>query len=143
MLLAIQKAEPTILLVGSGAPRGELWLLRNKKRLRPGLTVWVEDCFEVFAGKKRSAPSRLARATRATLGALLAFLSQLSQMGKVLQKHTAEGTRLEELRAQRHQVLEKALVEHVDLPEKPRAKKGAGKKAPPHMRQNPLGRHLW
>ena len=71
ILLAIQKAEPTILLVGSGAPRGELWPLRNKKRLRPGLTVWVEDCFEVFAGKKRSAPSRLARATRVTLGSLL------------------------------------------------------------------------
>lgn len=71
ILLAIQKAEPTILLVGSGVPHGELWLLRNKRRLRPGLAFWVEDCFEVFAGKKRSAPTRFVRVAATTFGSLL------------------------------------------------------------------------
>ena len=71
ILLAIQKAQPTLLLVGSGVPRRELWLLRNKKRLQPGLAMWVGDCFEVFAGKKRNARSRWAMALELTLGSVI------------------------------------------------------------------------
>ena len=71
ILLAIQKAQPTILLVGSGVPRAELWLLRNKQRLRAGLSLWVGDCFEVFAGRRRSAPSAMARAASAAFGSVL------------------------------------------------------------------------
>jgi N-acetylglucosaminyldiphosphoundecaprenol N-acetyl-beta-D-mannosaminyltransferase len=71
ILLAIQKAQPTLLLVGSGVPRRELWLLSNKKRLRAGLALWVGDCFEVFAGKKRNAPSRGRALLHLTLGSVV------------------------------------------------------------------------
>jgi exopolysaccharide biosynthesis WecB/TagA/CpsF family protein len=39
VLLAIKKATPTFLLVGSGLP---------------GRDLWVDDCFELFSGKKKS-----------------------------------------------------------------------------------------
>lgn len=54
VLLAIQKATPTFLLVGSGLPGRDLWILRRKKELTPGIYLWVDDCFELFSGKKKS-----------------------------------------------------------------------------------------
>jgi len=54
VLLAIKKATPTFLLVGSGLPGRDLWILRRKKELTPGIYLWVDDCFELFSGKKKS-----------------------------------------------------------------------------------------
>ena len=50
---AIRKASPGLLLVGNGVRNRELWLLNNKGKLPPGLGIWIEDCFEIFAGKKK------------------------------------------------------------------------------------------
>jgi N-acetylglucosaminyldiphosphoundecaprenol N-acetyl-beta-D-mannosaminyltransferase len=54
VLLAIKKASPTFLLVGGGLPGRDLWVLRRKKELTPGIYLWVDDCFELFSGKKKS-----------------------------------------------------------------------------------------
>ncbi len=58
ILLAIKKASPSFLMVGSGMPGKDLWILRRKRELNPGVYVWVGDCFEMFSGKRKI--SRLA-----------------------------------------------------------------------------------
>jgi N-acetylglucosaminyldiphosphoundecaprenol N-acetyl-beta-D-mannosaminyltransferase len=58
VLTAIKKASPSILLVGSGLPGKDLWILRKKRELNPGVCLWVGDCFEVFSGRRQV--SRLA-----------------------------------------------------------------------------------
>jgi N-acetylglucosaminyldiphosphoundecaprenol N-acetyl-beta-D-mannosaminyltransferase len=58
VLMAIKKASPSFLMVGSGLPGRDLWVLRKKRELNPGVYVWVGDCFEVFSGKRQI--SRLA-----------------------------------------------------------------------------------
>jgi len=58
VLTAIKKASPSFLMVGSGLPGRDLWILRKKRDLNPGVSVWVGDCFEVFSGKRQV--SRLA-----------------------------------------------------------------------------------
>ena len=50
---AIRKASPTLLLVGKGVRREELWIARNSGRLSSGLRLWCSDLFDVFAEKKR------------------------------------------------------------------------------------------
>jgi N-acetylglucosaminyldiphosphoundecaprenol N-acetyl-beta-D-mannosaminyltransferase len=58
VLMAIKKASPSFLMVGSGLPGKDLWILRKKRELNPGVYIWVGDCFEVFSGKRKL--SRLA-----------------------------------------------------------------------------------
>ena len=58
VLTAIKKASPSFLIVGSGLPGRDLWILRKKRELNPGVSIWVGDCFEVFSGKRQI--SRLA-----------------------------------------------------------------------------------
>jgi UDP-N-acetyl-D-mannosaminuronic acid transferase (WecB/TagA/CpsF family) len=58
VLTAIKKASPSFLMVGSGLPGRDLWILRKKRELNPGVSIWVGDCFEVFSGKRQI--SRLA-----------------------------------------------------------------------------------
>ncbi|UCF99804.1 MAG: WecB/TagA/CpsF family glycosyltransferase [Spirochaetaceae bacterium] len=58
VLMAIKKASPSFLMVGSGLSGRDLWVLRKKRELNPGVYIWVGDCFEVFSGKRKI--SRLA-----------------------------------------------------------------------------------
>jgi N-acetylglucosaminyldiphosphoundecaprenol N-acetyl-beta-D-mannosaminyltransferase len=58
VLMAIKKASPSFLMVGSGLPGRDLWILRKKRELNPGVSAWVGDCFEVFSGRR--GVSRLA-----------------------------------------------------------------------------------
>jgi len=58
VLTAIKKATPSFLMVGSGLPGKDLWILRKKRELNPGICLWVGDCFEVFSGRRKL--SRLA-----------------------------------------------------------------------------------
>jgi len=53
LMTAIKKASPNIILIGSGVQGRELWALRRRKHLPPGVSLWVNDCFEVFAGRAR------------------------------------------------------------------------------------------
>jgi N-acetylglucosaminyldiphosphoundecaprenol N-acetyl-beta-D-mannosaminyltransferase len=50
---AIRKSTPTLLMVGTGVPGREKWIRRNMKRFQSGIYLWVSDCFEVFAEKRR------------------------------------------------------------------------------------------
>jgi UDP-N-acetyl-D-mannosaminuronic acid transferase (WecB/TagA/CpsF family) len=56
--MAIKKAAPSFLMVGSGLPGKDLWILRKKRELNAGVYLWVGDCFEVISGKRKL--SRLA-----------------------------------------------------------------------------------
>ena len=57
VVMAIRKSSPGFLLVGSGVPGAESWIATMQKELAPGVAIWVDDCFEVFAGRRRR-PSR-------------------------------------------------------------------------------------
>lgn len=59
VVMAIRKAAPAFLLVGSGVPGGESWIAAMQKELAPGIAIWIDDCFEVFANR-RTRPSREA-----------------------------------------------------------------------------------
>ncbi len=50
---AIRKAAPTILLASKGVPTRDRWLHSVHEQLQRGLTVYVHDCYDVFANKKR------------------------------------------------------------------------------------------
>ncbi len=54
VLLAIKKASPSVLMVGNGLAARDLWILRHKADLNPGIYLWVGDCFELFSGKKKT-----------------------------------------------------------------------------------------
>jgi N-acetylglucosaminyldiphosphoundecaprenol N-acetyl-beta-D-mannosaminyltransferase len=59
VVMAIRKAAPAFLLVGSGIPGRETWIATMHKELAPGIAIWVDDCFEIFANR-RPRPSREA-----------------------------------------------------------------------------------
>ena len=59
VLLAIRKSSPAILLVGSGVPDHDLWIDRQRKHFNPGISIWVDKCFEVFAGKEKNTSKAL------------------------------------------------------------------------------------
>jgi len=59
---AIRKANPTLLLLGTGVPGREKWIPRNLKNFTEGLYLWCSDIIDVFAEKKkRSARSLFNR----------------------------------------------------------------------------------
>lgn len=59
IVTAIKKSSPSLLLVGTGVPGKERWLLRHKKELNPGISLWADNCFEVFAGTEKQVSRKL------------------------------------------------------------------------------------
>jgi N-acetylglucosaminyldiphosphoundecaprenol N-acetyl-beta-D-mannosaminyltransferase len=59
ILLAIQKATPTILLAGTGIPGRDKWAFRQGSDLPVKITIHSEDAFKIMAGRKKR-PSRAA-----------------------------------------------------------------------------------
>jgi len=59
IVTAIKKSSPSLLLVGTGVPGKEKWLLRHKKELNPGISLWADNCFEVFAGTQKQMSRKL------------------------------------------------------------------------------------
>ncbi len=53
ILLAVRKASPSLLLVGRGLSGGNRWIHRNRQQLPQGIVFWCDDCFEIFAEKKK------------------------------------------------------------------------------------------
>lgn len=53
LLLAIRKASPSLLLVGSGIRGNYKWINTHFSDFSDGLFLWNKDCFEIFAGKKK------------------------------------------------------------------------------------------
>lgn len=56
---AINTSGANILLVAFGAPRQELWLARNRSRLRPGVVMGVGGLFDFYSGRIPRAPQWL------------------------------------------------------------------------------------
>jgi len=52
VITAIKKASPTLLLAGRGLKKQHLWLSAKCNRLSPGLSIWEQNCFDVFSGKR-------------------------------------------------------------------------------------------
>ncbi len=59
ILLAIQKATPTILLVGPGIPGREKWAFRQGATLPVNISLHSEETFQIMAGRKKR-PSKAA-----------------------------------------------------------------------------------
>ena len=59
ILLAIQKATPTVLLLGPGVPGREKWAFRQGASLPVKISLHTEETYKIMAGKKRR-PSKAA-----------------------------------------------------------------------------------
>lgn len=53
VITAIKKSSPAFLLVGRGVKGKEIWLYRHRQELQDGVTVWIDDCIEVFSGRHK------------------------------------------------------------------------------------------
>lgn len=60
-LRAIEEARPDVLFVAYGHPRQELWVDRNRARLRVPVAMGVGGSFDFAAGRARRAPVALQR----------------------------------------------------------------------------------
>ena len=59
VLAKIRVARPSVLLIGMGMPRQELWLLENIDRLPPCVVVTVGGILSFIGGDRPTAPRRL------------------------------------------------------------------------------------
>jgi N-acetylglucosaminyldiphosphoundecaprenol N-acetyl-beta-D-mannosaminyltransferase len=59
IVTAIKKSSPSMILAGSGVQGRDKWILRHRKELNPGISLWGGNCFEVFAGKEKQVSRRL------------------------------------------------------------------------------------
>jgi N-acetylglucosaminyldiphosphoundecaprenol N-acetyl-beta-D-mannosaminyltransferase len=53
VILTIKKSHPSFVLVGKGIKDKEMWILRNKKKLNPGISIWIDNSFEIFSGREK------------------------------------------------------------------------------------------
>jgi N-acetylglucosaminyldiphosphoundecaprenol N-acetyl-beta-D-mannosaminyltransferase len=53
IVTAIKKSAPSMVLVGSGVPGRDKWILKHRKELNPGISLWAGNCFEIFAGTEK------------------------------------------------------------------------------------------
>jgi N-acetylglucosaminyldiphosphoundecaprenol N-acetyl-beta-D-mannosaminyltransferase len=58
IIQAIQKATPSLLMVGRGVPGKERWIPRNLKHFQSGLYLWCDDVFDIFAEKRARVSKR-------------------------------------------------------------------------------------
>lgn len=59
IVTAIKKSAPSMVLAGSGLPGKDRWILKHRKELNPGISLWAGNCFEVFAGKEKQVSKKL------------------------------------------------------------------------------------
>ncbi|WP_053227973.1 WecB/TagA/CpsF family glycosyltransferase [Spirochaeta cellobiosiphila] len=50
---AIQKSNPSFLLIGDGIKKANSWVYQNRKHLNEGLSLYVKSIFQIIAGRKR------------------------------------------------------------------------------------------
>lgn len=53
ILTAIIKANPSLVLAGSGIPGRQRWVWRNRNRFKSGLFYWSGDVIDIFSDRKR------------------------------------------------------------------------------------------
>jgi N-acetylglucosaminyldiphosphoundecaprenol N-acetyl-beta-D-mannosaminyltransferase len=58
----IQAARPDLLFVAYGAPKQDLWIARNRERLRVPVSMGVGGTFDFITGKAQRAPHWMQRA---------------------------------------------------------------------------------
>lgn len=58
----VRAARPSLVLVGLGAPKQELWIHRHRAALAPAVALGVGAAIDFLAGKMRRAPPLVARA---------------------------------------------------------------------------------
>jgi N-acetylglucosaminyldiphosphoundecaprenol N-acetyl-beta-D-mannosaminyltransferase len=51
ILTAIKKSAPSFILIGRGLRERDVWIHRHREDLQKGVAVYVDDCFEIFAGR--------------------------------------------------------------------------------------------
>ena len=56
IITAIKKASPALLLADAGLPGKRYWITRNNSMFNPGISLWMDNVFAVFAGKKSKPP---------------------------------------------------------------------------------------
>jgi len=81
ILQAIQKATPTVLLIGPGIPGKEKWAFRQGANLPVKVSFYSEETFRIMAGRKRR-PARTA--FRNGTHELHRLLSNPLRLGKVV-----------------------------------------------------------
>ena len=59
IVTAIKKSSPSLLLVGTGVAGKDKWILRRKRDMNPGLSLWAGNCFEIFAGQEKQVSKKL------------------------------------------------------------------------------------
>jgi len=81
VLELINSCEPEVLLIGMGVPRQELWMVRNRDKLRVKVLIGVGGSLDVLSGRIPRAP-RLLR--QAGLEWLYRLVRQPRRIGRVL-----------------------------------------------------------
>ncbi len=67
IVTAIKKSSPSMVLVGTGVSGRDKWILKHRRELNPGISLWAGNCFEIFAGREK----QISRSLHAAgLGAL-------------------------------------------------------------------------
>jgi N-acetylglucosaminyldiphosphoundecaprenol N-acetyl-beta-D-mannosaminyltransferase len=59
IVTAIKKSSASLVLVGTGVPGKDKWILKHRKELNPGISLWAGNCFEVFAGREKQVSKKL------------------------------------------------------------------------------------
>ncbi len=67
IVMAVKKSSPSMVLVGTGVPGRDKWILKHRKELNPGISLYAGNCFEIFAGREKQTSKKLHAAG---LGAL-------------------------------------------------------------------------
>jgi len=80
IVTAIKKSAPSMVLVGSGVPGKDKWVLKHRKDLNPGISLWGGNCFEIFAGREKQVSRKLHAAG---LGALSGVVRRPWRLGVV------------------------------------------------------------
>ncbi len=59
IVIAIKKASPSLVLVGTGLPgrARDPWVANNKRNFHSGIYLWCGECFDIFSGR-REKPAR-------------------------------------------------------------------------------------
>lgn len=84
LIARINAAQPDIVLVGFGHPKQELWVARNRRRLKAGVAIGVGGSLEFLMGRVRRAPPWMQRAG-------LEWIYRISQQPRRLWRRYARG----------------------------------------------------
>lgn len=71
IVTAIKKSAPSMVLVGSGVPGKDKWILKHRKELNPGISLWGGSCFEIFAGREKQVSKKLHAAGLGVLSGVI------------------------------------------------------------------------